>query len=216
MGKTPTGQTRERIYRFVREQLLRGQPPTIREVQEAFCFRAVESAREHLEALVAEGRLSKRPNRSRGYMLPDDEAVPAVMATVFVPVLGRVQAGALSTAIEDLEGYIQVESRRSDDELFALKVRGESMSGAGILNGDLVIVRKQSSASSGDIVVALIDDEATVKRLRIREGWAELHPENPQFEPIIAPPGELILLGKVIELRRHLQRGGKGVAFNPL
>ena len=204
MGKTPAGETRERVYRFVRERLLQRQPPTIREVQKAFGFRAVESAREPLEALVAEGKLSERSGHSRGYMLPADEAVAAI---ALIPVLGRVQAGALSTAIEDLEGYIPVESRRSGDELFALRVRGESMSGAGILHGDLVIVRRQSSASSGDIVVALIDDEATVKRLRIRNGRAELHPENPAFEPIIASPGELILLGKVIELRRHLQSG---------
>lgn len=197
MGKTPRGQTRERVYRFVREQLLYGLPPTVREVQEALGFRAVQTAQEHLEALVAEGRLSKRPGRSRGYLLPTAE--PPAM---FVPILGRVQAGQLSTAVEDLEGYVPVTSRLTSDELFALRIRGESMTGAGILPGDLVIVRWQKTASDGDIVVALVEDEATVKRLRIRKGRYELHPENPAFEPIIPPPGELRLLGKVIELRR--------------
>jgi len=197
MGRTPTGETRERVYRFIRERLLHGLPPTVREVQEAFGFRAVETARQHLDVLVAEGKLSKRPGRSRGYLLPAAE-LPAV----FVPVLGRVQAGQLSTAVEDPDGYVPVESRLTSDELFALRVRGESMTGAGILAGDLVIVRRQKTAGDGDVVVALVEDEATVKRLRIRRGHYELHPENPAFEPIIPPPGELRILGKVIELRR--------------
>jgi repressor LexA len=199
MGKTPAGETRERIYRFVRERLLRGLPPTVREVQEAFGFRAVQTAQEHLEALVAEGRLEKHSARSRGYRLPGSEAFP----TVLVPLLGRVQAGNLSTAIEDLEGYIPFESS-TGEELFALRVRGDSMSGAGILDGDIVVVRRQVFASPGEIVVALVDDEATVKRFRIRRGRPELHAENPAYEPIIPPPGEMKLLGKVTELRRTI------------
>lgn len=203
MAKTPSspaGKTRERVYRFVRERLLAGQPPTVREVQQAFGFRAVESAREHLEALVAEGRLSKKSGRSRGYMLPGGSAPPPRL----VPVLGRVPAGELTTAVEDLEGYVPVESRHPDEELFALRVKGESMSGAGIFPGDLVIVRRQDSAQSGEIVVALVGEEATVKRLRLRKGRAELHPENPAYPVIVPPEGELRLLGKVIEVRRQL------------
>ncbi|MBP2680732.1 MAG: regulatory protein LexA, partial [Candidatus Krumholzibacteriota bacterium] len=90
-------------------------------------------------------------------------------------------------------------------QLFALRVHGESMIGAGILPGDLVIVRSQATAQSGEIVVALIGDEATVKRLRLRRGRIELHPENPAFEPIIPGPNECTILGKVIEIRRHLE-----------
>ncbi len=203
MGKTPAGQTRERIYRFVRKSLLGGRPPTVREVQEAFGFRAVQTAREHLEALVEEGKLSKRPGRSRGYSLPD----LAPVGILNVPVLGRVQAGALSSAVEDHDGYLPVESSREGDELFALRVRGESMTGAGILPGDLVIVRSQSFASPGDIVVALVEDEATVKRFRVHRGRVELHPENPHFDPIVPPSEKLKILGKVIEVRRILGRG---------
>jgi repressor LexA len=204
MGKTPVGQTREHVYRFVRERLLQGAPPTIREVQRAFGFRAVETARAHLEALVAEGRLGKRRGRrARGYLLPEPVAT-LPFSPALVPLLGRVQAGALSTAIEDLEGYVPVETRRSGEELFALRVRGESMSGAAILHGDLVIVRRQASAESGDIVVALVDDEATVKRLRIRGSRVELHPENPDFDPIVPESSNVKLLGKVIEVRRYL------------
>ncbi len=200
MGKTPPGQSREKVYRFVRERLLRGLPPTVREVQETFGFRAVQTAREHLEALVAEGRLSKRPGQSRGYLLPDKPSTP----TVFVPLLGRVQAGNLTTAIENLEGYVPVESGDSGEDLFALRVRGDSMSGAGILHNDLVVVHRQASANSGDIVVALVDDEATVKRLHIRKNRVELRPENPVYDPIVPPPDAVNLLGRVIEVRRYI------------
>jgi len=205
MGRTPPGETRERILRFVRERLLSGRPPTVRDVQRAFGFRAVQTAREHLEALVDEKRLGKEPGRARGYRLPAgrgrDEA-----PTVLVPVLGRVPAGPLDTAVEDLEGYVPIQTRHSPGDLFGLRVRGESMTGAGILPGDLVVARRQPSAQSGEIVVALIGDEATVKRLRLRGRRAELHPENPAYEVLVPGPDEMTVLGKVIEVRRHLER----------
>jgi len=200
MGRTPPGQTRERIFRFVRDRLLGGLPPTVREVQEAFGFRSPQTAREHLEALVGEGRLSKRTGQARGYRLPEGSGLSAAL----VPLLGRVPAGSLDTAVEDLEGYLPVPADRSSGDLFGLRVRGESMTGAGILPGDVVVVRRQSRADSGDIVVALVGDEATVKRLRLRGNRVELHPANPHFEPIVPLAGELRLLGKVIEVRRYL------------
>jgi repressor LexA len=124
---------------------------------------------------------------------------------VLVPLLGRVAAGALDVAVEDPEGYVPVQSRGSGGELFALRVRGESMTGAGILPGDVVIVRRQRRASSGEVVVALVGEEATVKRLRLRRGRVELHAENPAFEPIVPDSRELTLLGKVVEVRRRLE-----------
>jgi repressor LexA len=189
------------VLRFVSERLLAGLPPTVREVQQAFGFRSVQTAREHLEALVAERRLTKERGKSRGLRLPDGGYPPPVL----VPLLGRVQAGALTTASQDIEGHVPVRSRRSAMDLFALRVRGASMSGAGILDGDVVIVRRQPTAASGDIVVALVGDEATVKRLRLRGERAELHPENPAFETIMPAAHELILLGKVVEVRRFLE-----------
>ena len=202
MGRTPPGQTRERVFKFVRGRLLAGLPPTVREVQEVFSFRSVQTAREHLETLVREGRLTQERGKSRGYRLPvgPGQGIP----TILVPLLGRVQAGSLTTAVEDLEGYVPIQSNRSPDELFGLRVRGESMSGIGILHGDVVVVRRQPTASSGDIVVALIGDEATVKRLRIRRKRVELQPENPAYDVIVPAPEELTLLGKVIEVRRFL------------
>ena len=206
MARTPPGRTRERVFHYVRERLMQGRPPTLREVQRALGFRAVESARGHIEALSEEGRLVKRPGEARGYLLPGDER-----PVVSVPLLGRVQAGELSAAVEDVQGYLPVQGRPGE-ELFALRVRGESMTGAAILPGDVVIVRRQATASSGDVVVALVGDEATVKRLRIRPGRAELHPENPAFEPIVPPPGELRILGKVVEVRRRLETPASGTA----
>ena len=200
MGRTPPGQTRERTFRFVRDRLLGGLPPTVREVQQAFDFRSPQSAREHLEALVDEGRLSKQSGKARGYRLPSGSD----LSTVLVPLLGRVPAGSLDVAVEDLQGYLPIESERSSGELFGLRVHGESMTGAGILPGDVVVVRRQPRAENGEIVVALVGDEATVKRLRIRGGRAELQPENPDFEAIVPDPGRLRLLGKVIEVRRYL------------
>jgi repressor LexA len=100
---------------------------------------------------------------------------------------------------------VAVQSRLPRKELFALRVRGESMAGAGIFPGDIVIVRKQPVAESGEIVVALVEDEATVKRIKIRNNRVELHPENPAFEWIVPDPETVQILGKVIEVRRYLE-----------
>jgi repressor LexA len=199
MSYTREGETREKIFHFVRECILAGRPPTVREVQEAFGFHAVETARRHLENLITEGKLARQVGKARGYMLPE---APGLL---YVPLLGRVQAGALTTAVEEPEGYVPTSQGRDRGELFALRVRGESMVGAGILPGDIAIVRRQSTADSGDIVVALVEDEATVKRLQKRGRRIELHAENPEFPPII-PPGEVLILGKVIEIRRYLEQ----------
>lgn len=199
---TPPGRTRERVLRYVRQRLLRGQPPTVREVQAAFGFRAVQTAREHLDRLVAEGKLTHQRGRARGYGLPTP---PRQQQAQWVPILGAVQAGSLEEAIADPQGYVSVESRaRSHSRLFALRVRGDSMTGAGILPGDTVIVRMQPTAQDGDIVVALVEGEATVKRLRKRRRRAELHPANPRYAPIV-PEQPWTLLGRVIEVRRNLE-----------
>ena len=202
MGRTPHGQTRQKIFRFMRQRLRAGLPPTVREVQQAFGFSAVETARSHLDALVAQGLLRKEGGKARGYRLPGREAERPLL---LIPLLGRVQAGALTTAVEEIEDFVPVDSRGSKDDLFALRVRGESMRDAGILPGDIVIVRKQPAAAPGDIVVALVDDEATVKTLRFGAGTIELHPANPRFEKIVVEPEALVLLGKVIEVRRLLE-----------
>lgn len=202
MAYTKPGETRRKIYRFVRARILSGDSPTIREVQQEFGFRSVQTAREHLQGLVAEGLLEKEMGRARGYRLPKEPGIPSFL----VPLLGRVQAGALTTAVEDLEGYITVQSRFGEDELFGLRVRGESMVGAGILPGDIVVVRKQQQADPGQIVVALVEEEATVKRFRRKGNNIVLQPENPEFQAIVLPPKAVTILGKVIEVRRYLEQ----------
>jgi repressor LexA len=217
------GETRESVLAFVRRRLRAGSPPSVREVQAALGFRAVEGARKHLEALVAEGRLVKQSGTARGYRLPDEETAHAAL----VPIVGRVQAGAPSLAVEDIDGHVAIDARvhghsasdaraheswgsgagaSSDPErFFALRVRGESMRDAGILDGDLVIVKRGRNAKSGEIVVALVGDEATVKTLHVQRGRIELRPANPEFSPIvIREMDELALLGTVIEVRRYL------------
>ncbi|MDE0396083.1 MAG: transcriptional repressor LexA [Gammaproteobacteria bacterium] len=196
---TPPGQTREKVYWYVRRRILEDIPPTVREVQDAFGFLSVQTARQHLERLVEERRLTKVPGKSRCYRLPEK------LGMRMVPLLGRVPAGELDMALEEHEGYLPVRlHRHGPAELFGLRVRGRSMTGACILPGDIVIVRRQAEASSGDIVVALVEDEATIKRFSLKRGRIELHPENPDFAPILPEPGACRILGKVVEVRRQL------------
>ncbi|MCO4762319.1 MAG: transcriptional repressor LexA [Myxococcales bacterium] len=201
----PRGEMRTRIYHYVQQRLLAGDPPSVREIRDHVGLRATQTVQRHLDGLIVDGRLERDTSgRSRALRLPQPQPQPSL-----VPLLGRVQAGVLTTAIEDPEGFVPVSGVRVGDGLFALWIRGLSMEGAGILPGDVVIVRKQSDANDGDIVVALVDDEATVKRLRRRDGRVELHPENPDFDVIV--PDSLTLLGKVVEVRRFLEGAPGGV-----
>ena len=206
----PRGETRERIYQFVRERLLAGRPPTVREVQEAAGLRAVESARTHLARLVADGRLEKDPGVARGYRLPGGAG--GGVQPVLVPMVGRVQAGGLTAAIEDPDGHVAVTTPPKGAhaaDLFALRVSGDSMRDAGIFDGDTVVVRRGARTRDGHVVVALVGDEATVKTLRTSKDArgrrrVELHPENPDFEPIVPKRDDLQILGRVVEVRRSL------------
>ena len=199
------GSTRDRVYAYVRERLLTGDPPTVREIRDALGLRAVQSVQVHLQSLLREGRLEQEPGqergRARGYRLPDVQH-----GHMLVPLLGRVQAGVPTLAVEEPEGYLPIEARPAGDGILALRVRGLSMRDAGILPGDIVIVRRQQQLDDGDIVVALVGDEATVKTLRRARLGIELHAANPDFSPMRPAADELVLLGKVIEVRRMLER----------
>ena len=207
MPKTPPGQTRNRIFHFVRDRLLQGDSPSLREVQRHFGFRAVETVRAHLTALVEEGRLVKESGRSRGYRLPPPASGWSPGRLRPVPLLGEVAAGGFEEAIENPEENLPVEipTSRDPSDYFALRVRGESMSGAGILSGDTVIVERRTTPVSGQIVVALLEDEATVKRLHLGPNGMELRPENPDFETLHPPPESCRILGRVVELRRRIR-----------
>lgn len=210
MAHTPPGRTREKVFRYVQARLLEGSPPTVREVQEALGFAAVESARKQLQALVEEGRLVKLAGRARGYRLREPNAGPEAPPPVtWVPLLGEVQAGGFETAVEDPDGHVVMEERRPGDELVALRVRGDSMRDAGILPGDTVLVDRGRTPRSGDVVVAWVagptgEGEATVKNLRRRGGKIELVPANPDYPVLTPDPRDLTILGVVVELRRQL------------
>ncbi len=215
MPKTPPGQTRERIFRFVRQRLLRGDSPSLREIRDHFGFRALETVRSHLNALVREGRLLRAPGRARGMRLPDSpgfHAEPAPHpASLMVPLLGEVAAGGFEEAIESPEGFVEGfvplgrNGGRDADRFLALRVRGESMSGAGIFPGDTVIVERGIEPANGQVVVALVEGEATVKRFHRNAHGLELRPENPAFEILRPDPGTCRILGRVVELRRNFR-----------
>lgn len=200
MAYTKPGVTRNRIYQFVRERLLDGEPPTVREVQAAFRMRAVQSAKSHLDALVKEGRLIKIPGKSRGYRLP-----AAVQPNRLAPIVGRVPAGPFNIAVEEIEGYIPVQFNADEQTVFGLRVSGDSMIDAGILHGDIVLVRTETEIHQGDIVVAMIDGEATVKEFRRVDDRIQLRPRNDNY-PVLSPDSEdLTIVGKVVEIRRYLE-----------
>ncbi|MCW8129960.1 MAG: transcriptional repressor LexA [Planctomycetota bacterium] len=191
-----------RVFEYVRERILAGSPPTVREVQQHFKYRSVATAQQHLEALVRKGQLERLEGKDRGFRLPDAPTLD--LQAVRVPLLGRVQAGHFQPAVEDLEGYVWVDGRHGAGELFALRVHGESMRDAHILPGDVVLVKRQPDAEHGQIVVAMVDDEATVKTLRKRGARIELHPANPAFTVLRPDPERLSILGRVVEIRRAI------------
>jgi repressor LexA len=215
MGRTPTGQTRARVLVYVRQLLLDGSPPSVREVQRAMGFRSVGTARQHLEALVREGHLSRTADgQHRGLRLAESRLSKSpsgrgARQPARIPILGRVQAGSLTQAIQeqqDTDDHVVVTTRHPPGELFALRVRGDSMTPE-LLPDDIVVVRRQPRAEPGELVVAMVDDEATIKRLRVLGSGAdvrfELHASNPNYAPIAPDPAALTILGKVVELRRH-------------
>ena len=187
----------------------RGYPPTIRELGQQLGIKSLRGVTTHLDAIAKKGFL-KREAKARSIRLLDLMA-PFEQA-IRLPVIGHVRAGAPVLAQEHVEGHVVVDGgllgvRASDgaEQHFALKVLGDSMINAGVLNGDYVIVRQQAVVEPGEIVVALIGDEATVKRFYKEEDHVRLQPEHPTMEPIIvAKQQPLTVLGKVVGVFRHL------------
>ena len=187
-----------------------GVPPTVREIGERFGFTA-RAAFDHLRALERKGMLERRvtgKRASRTLILPSHKGARRP-EPAGIPVVGRIAAGAPITAVENHEDTIPLRPDwlgTGGQDVFALRVRGESMIGAHIVDGDLVLVRKQETAGSGDIVAAMVDGEATVKRFG-REGAAVvLRPEHPTMRPIVIEPGrgDFRILGKVVGIVRQM------------
>ena len=180
----------------------RGYPPTVREIGEAVGLTSSSSVHAQLENLERMGLLTKDPTKPRAMTLSEPRA-----GSVTVPLLGRIAAGAPVLAAENVEDYVAVpQDFAGDSDHFALKVEGESMIGAGIFSGDLVVIRAQDHARDGDIVAALLpgpaEDEATVKRLGHDGGRVMLIPENPALEPFEMADGRI--MGKVVAVLRKL------------
>ncbi len=172
-------------------------PPTIREIAEEFGFSSTGTVRDYLKALVDKGYIKVSEGKAR--------AIELVKEAFRLPILGAVAAGNPTLAVEDIEGYVELDDLFfSDAEIFALRVKGDSMIDAGIMPDDLVLVRRQQAAEIGDIVVALIGEEATVKRL-VKEGNNFfLQPANDLYQPILVNE-DVILAGKVItSIRKYL------------
>jgi repressor LexA len=159
-------------------------------------FKSTSTAHRYIETLINAGKLEKTGNINRSLRLPNSKSIS-------IPVIGTVTAGIPITAVEDITGYVSFEADKAyTNPLFALKIRGESMINAGILDGDIIIVEQGVYAENGDIVVALVDrEEATVKRFYKENGHYRLQPENDTMEPIIAESVDI--LGKVIGLKRY-------------
>ena len=191
------------ILDYIKEHITgRGHPPTIREIGRRFGISSTNGVRAHLAALVRKGYLRKQALISRGLELTQRLASDIGS----VPLVGSVPAGLPIDAQENVEGEIALDaSFLPKGDSFTLRVTGESMKNAGILDGDLVVVRKQNTAQKGDIVVAIINGEATVKRYWPEKQRIKLLPENPEFDPIVVNrrSGEFRVAGKVVGLLRR-------------
>jgi repressor LexA len=193
-----------RMLDFISDCIQRsGAPPTIREIGRRFRMSSTNSVRDVLNALVRKGYIRRKPLVSRGIELVQDWA----SSFVTVPLVGRIAAGSPLTAVENLEGNVAVDSSLvSGGRVFCLRVTGDSMREAGIFDGDMVLVRQQPAAERGEIVVAIIGEEATVKRYYPERNRVRLEPANPTYEPIIVEkkaPG-FFIAGKVIGLLRRM------------
>ena len=201
-GLTPA---QRKVLEFViAYQAREGAPPTVREIAAALGFASTNTVACHLAQLRRKGHLTQKPKSSRGLRLL--HARPRAR----IPILGRIAAGQPVWADQDLEGFLDSDLLPPPDDTFVLRVEGDSMTGDGIHPGDYVFVRRQSTADPGQIVVALLDSEATVKRFeRAPDGTVRLVPSNPAYAPIEVRPGDAVrfeVLGVAVAVFRRLQK----------
>jgi repressor LexA len=193
--------SQRRILEFIKKEIeLKGYPPSVREICRAVNLKSTSTVHGHLEQLEKRGLIRRDSTKPRALEVIDNPLSKGRS----VPLVGRVTAGIPILAEENIEDYIVLPQDLvgSDDELFALRVRGESMIRAGILSGDYIIVRKQNHADNEDIVVAMIEDEATVKRIYFEKNGVRLQPENPYYDPIFSR--KVTIVGKVMALFRQM------------
>ena len=185
------------VFEFIKDRIEEGYPPTVREICAEFGFKSTSTAHRYINNLTAKGLLEKGNNQNRAIRLTGGNGMK-------IPLVGTVTAGIPITAIEEITDYISFQpARHYSNPLFALKVRGESMINAAILDGDMVVIEQTPYAENGDIVCALVDNEsATIKTFYKEDGHYRLQPENDTMDPIIVD--EVSILGKVVGVVRYL------------
>ncbi len=190
------------ILEVIKTEILnKGYPPTVRELCDACNLKSTSSVHSHLETLEKNGYIRRDPSKPRAIEIVDDNFNLIRREVVNVPVIGRVAAGQPLLAVQNIEEYFPIPAEHMPNEQsFMLKVKGESMINAGILDGDTILVRQCDSAKNGDMVVALIEDGATVKTFYQEDGHIRLQPENDNMDPIIVP--SCTILGKVFGVFR--------------
>ncbi len=210
MGETTLAGKRRMILEFIAEQIRRrGYPPSVREIGQAVGLTSSSTVHAHLQVLERDGYLQRDPTKPRAIVVnfePSSGAALRVRPAAHVPLVGDVAAGAGVLAQENVEGVLPVpEDLTGPGELFMLRVRGDSMIGAGILDGDYVVVRRQPEAENGEIVVAGVPgDEATVKTLKTRRNKIVLVPANPRLAETEYRPDQVTVYGKVVTVLRRL------------
>ncbi len=192
----------EEILSYIKDEILkRGFPPTVREICQTVGLKSTSSVHSHLESLEKNGYIRRDPTKPRAIEILDDSFNLLRREMVNVPVVGTVAAGQPILAEQNIDSYFPIPAEyMPNEQSFILRVKGESMVNAGIMDGDRVIVRQQSTARNGDIVVALVEDSATVKTFYKEDGHYRLQPENDTMDPIIVD--NLQILGKVFGVFR--------------
>ncbi|MFQ5481063.1 MAG: transcriptional repressor LexA [Thermodesulfobacteriota bacterium] len=203
MGRIKLTERQREILDFIKEVILsEGYPPSLREICAHFAIKGPNNARKHLEALEKKGFIRRRRSCARGIELLDSPLIKGGRGGISIPIAGAVRAGPPELAVEDIVGHITLdEGFFKCRDTFILRVEGESMMDAGMIDGDHILVRPGPASESGEIVVAMLDGEATVKRFFIDGETVILKPENPTMKPIIIRPGDgtdFSIIGKVI------------------
>ena len=202
MEKGNISKKQQEILDYIKEQtLVRGFPPAVRDICKAVNLKSTSSIHSHLETLEKNGYIKRDPSKPRAIEIVDDSFNIVRREVVNVPVVGNVAAGQPLLAVQNINEYFPIPAEHMpNQQAFMLKVKGESMINAGILDGDTIIVMQQDTAKNGDMVVALVDDSATVKTFYKEDGHIRLQPENDTMDPIIVPDCQI--LGKVFGVFR--------------
>ena len=205
MEERPISKKQEEILNYIKNEILeRGFPPAVREICQAVGLKSTSSVHSHLESLERNGYIRRDPTKPRAIEILDESFNMIRREMVNVPIIGTVAAGQPILAEQNIEGYFPIPTEyMPNKQSFMLKVKGESMINAGIFDGEKVLVKQQATAENGDIVVALVDDSATVKTYYKENGHYRLQPENDSMDPIIVDKCEI--LGKVFGVFRIFQ-----------